>query len=177
MLIGLWAVFAWLPTWVQTIIQHSDGQKERGISMMLFASGGLFGGFISGWVSNYLGIKRTMVLCFAGAFIAAFLLFKLNSTLTFFSYAEMAFIALFFGISQGALNVYIPELFPTSVRSSATGFCFNIGRTFTATVVFFVGWLVNTLGGYGNALFIFSFVFLIGLIATFFAREKDLIQS
>jgi cyanate permease len=84
---------------------------------------------------------------------------------------------LFFGISQGALNFYIPELFPTAVRSSATGFCFNIGRTFTASVVFFVGWLVQALGGYGNALFIFSFIFLIGFIITMFAKEKDLIQS
>ncbi|MBC8047578.1 MAG: MFS transporter [Fimbriimonadaceae bacterium] len=177
MLIGLWAIFSWLPTWVQTIVTNSDGQKERGISMMLFAIGGLSGGFISGWVSNYLGMKKTMILCFAATFIMSFILFKLNTTLSVFSYLEMAVIAIFFGISQGALNVYIPELFPTSIRSSATGFCFNIGRVFTASVVFFVGWLVNVLGGYGNALFIFSFIFLIGLITTFFAREKDLIQQ
>lgn len=177
MLIGLWAVLAWLPTWVQSIIQNSDGQKERGISMMLFAFGGLTGGFISGWVSKALGIKKTMYLCFAATFILSFILFKLNTTLTIFSYFEIGLIALFFGISQGALNFYIPELFPTAVRSSATGFCFNIGRTFTASVVFFVGWLVQVLGGYGNALFIFSFVFLVGFIVTVFAREKDLIQS
>jgi MFS family permease len=177
MLVGLWAVFSWLPTWVQSTIQNSDGQEERGISMMLFAIGGLTGGFISGWVSNYLGIKKTMLLCFAGAFILCFLLFRLDKTLTLFSYLKMVFIALFFGISQGALNVYIPELFPTAIRSSATGFCFNIGRIFTASVVFFVGWLVTVLGGYGNALFVFSFVFLAGFIATFFAREKNMIKS
>ncbi|HKR04955.1 MAG TPA: MFS transporter [Bacteroidia bacterium] len=177
MLIGLWAVLAWLPTWVQSIIQNSDGQKERGVSMMLFAFGGLTGGFISGWVSKLLGIKKTMYVCFAATFILSFILFKLNTSLTIFSYFEMGFIALFFGISQGALNFYIPELFPTAVRSSATGFCFNIGRTFTASVVFFVGWLVHVLGGYGNALFIFSFIFLIGFTVTLFAREKDLIQA
>lgn len=176
MLIGLWAVFAWLPSWVQSIVSGSDGQKERGISMILFATGGLSGGFISGWVSNYLGLKRTMILCFAGAFIMSFILFKINTELSVFSYIEMGCIAVFFGISQGALNVYIPELFPAAVRSSATGFCFNIGRIFTASVVFFIGWLVITLGGYGNALFIFSFIFLIGLISTFFAKQKDLIK-
>jgi MFS family permease len=134
--------------------------------------GGLLGGFSSGWVCNAIGIKKTMVMCFAAVFILSFMLFKLTDTLTVFSYAEMAGIAIFFGMSQGALNVYIPELFPTSVRSSATGFCFNIGRTFTAIAVFFVGWLVQALGGYGNALFIFSFVFLIGLVTTFFAKKK-----
>lgn len=177
MLIGLWAVLAWLPTWVQSVIQNSDGQKERGISMMLFAFGGLTGGFISGWVSKLLGIKRTMYICFATAFILSFVLFKLTSTISVLCYLEIALIAIFFGISQGALNFYIPELFPTAVRSSATGFCFNIGRIFTASVVFFVGWLVHRMGGYGNALFIFSFVFLIGFIVTIFAREKNLIRK
>jgi MFS family permease len=176
MLIGLWAIFSWLPTWVQTLVSDS-GQEQRGMSMMVFAVGGLIGGFSSGWVCNAMGIKKTMIMCFAGVFILSFILFKLNTEITTLSFAGMAGIAVFFGMSQGALNVYIPELFPTDVRSSATGFCFNIGRTFTAAAVFFVGWLVQSLGGYGNALFIFSFIFLIGLIATLFAREKNLIET
>ena len=177
MLIGLWAIFLWLPTWVQTMVHDSDGQKERGLSMMLFAVGGLLGGFVSGWMCNLVGIKRALLVCFAAVFAFSFMLFKLNETFTVFSYLHMAGIAVFFGMSQGVLNVYIPELFPTSIRSSATGFCFNIGRTFTAAAVLFVGWMVTTLGGYGNALFIFSFIFLVGLIATLFAREKHLLKT
>ncbi len=176
MLIGLWAVFLWLPTWVQTIVQNSDGQKERGISMMLFAIGGLSGGFISGWVSNFMGMKKAMLICFGGCFVVSITLFNFNPTLTVLSYIEMALIALFFGISQGVLNAYIPALFPTHIRSAATGFCFNIGRIFTASAVFFVGWLVNFFGGYGNALTIFSFVFLLGFIVCVMVKEKKFIQ-
>jgi len=176
MLIGLWAVFLWLPTWVQTIVQNSDGQKERGISMMLFAIGGLSGGLISGWVSNLLGMKKAMLICFGACFLCSVLLFNFNPTLTILSYVEMGLIAVFFGISQGVLNAYIPALFPTHVRSAATGFCFNIGRIFTASAVFFVGWLVNSFGGYGNALTVFSFVFLPGFIACVLVKEKQFIQ-
>lgn len=176
MLIGLWAVFLWLPTWVQTIVQNSDGQKERGISMMLFAIGGLSGGFISGWVSNFMGMKKAMLICFGACFVCSMVLFNFNASLTVLSYIEMALIALFFGISQGVLNAYIPALFPVNIRSAATGFCFNIGRVFTASVVFFVGWLVNVLGGYGNALTIFSFVFLLGFIVCVMVKEKKFIQ-
>ena len=156
MLIGLWAVFAWLPTWVQTIVVDSDGQQERGISMMIFASGGLLGGFLSGWICNYFGIKKVMLWCFAGAFLISLILFKFTTSLTVFTYFCMAIIALCFGVSQGVLNGYIPDLFPTPIRSTSTGICFNISRLFTATVVFFVGWLVQSLNGYGNALFYFS---------------------
>ena len=59
-----------------------------------------------------------------------------------------------------------------AVCAAATGFCFNVGRLFTATAVFFVGALVSLLGGYGNTLFIFSFIFLIGLIATWATGKK-----
>ncbi|MBK8567120.1 MAG: MFS transporter [Saprospiraceae bacterium] len=177
MLIGLWAVFAWLPSWVQTLVTDGDGQKERGLSMMLFAIGGLSGGFVSGWVSSFFGVKKTMVTCFAATFILTFLLFNFNSTLSFITFVEIGLIALFFGLSQGVLNGYVPALFPTNVRSAATGFCFNVGRVFTASVVFFVGWLESAMGGLGNALISFSFVFLIGLVAAFFAKEKAMMDA
>jgi MFS family permease len=170
MLIGMWVIFEWLPSWVQSLAGSTDAQ--RGISMMLMGAGGLTGGFVSGWVVHAIGLRRTMLLCFAICFGMSFLLFKLNHAFDGLAYIELAVMAVFFGISQGALSVYIPELFPAVVGAAATGFCFNVGRLFTATAVFFAGALVTMLGGYGNALFIFSFIFLIGLLATWFAGKK-----
>jgi MFS family permease len=86
-------------------------------------------------------------------------------------YVEIGILAIFFGASQGVLSAFVPELFPDSIRATATGLCFNIGRLVTAFAVFFVGILVVTLGGYGNAIFTFSSVFVIGLVATFFSKE------
>jgi MFS family permease len=172
MLIGMWAIFSWLPTWVQSLSGLADAQHQRGMSMMLMGAGGLTGGFVSGWVVHSIGLRRTMLACFGICFGMSFLLFKLNHSFTGVAYAEIAILAVFFGISQGALSVYIPELFPAAVGAAATGFCFNVGRLFTATAVFFVGALVSWFGGYGNTLFIFSFIFLIGLLATWVAGKK-----
>ena len=172
MLIGMWAIFSWLPTWVQSLSGSADAQQQRGISMMLMGAGGLTGGFVSGWVVHAAGLRRTMIGCFTICFGMSFLLFKLNHSFGGLAYLELAVMAVFFGISQGALSVYIPELFPTAVGAAATGFCFNVGRLFTATAVFFVGALVTLFGGYGDTLFIFSFIFLIGLLATWFAGKK-----
>ena len=69
------------------------------------------------------------------------------------------------------LGLEVPDGFDIRDRAMATGFCFNIGRFFTASSVFFVGALVNTLGGYGPSLFAFSFVFLIGLLFIVFTRK------
>ena len=171
MLIGLWAIFLWLPTWIQTLIREGDGQAERGLSMMMLGMGGLTGGFLSGWLMNAVGIRRSLILCFAVSSLFAFILFRTNSTFSQVIYAEIAVLALFFGASQGVLSVYIPNLFPVDIRGTATGFCFNTGRIVTATAVLFVGLLVATLGGYGNALFIFSFVFFVGLVVTLFSAK------
>lgn len=175
MLVGLWAVFSWIPTWIQSLITVSDGNKERSLSMMIFGAGGLTGGFLSGWIVNAIGSRKSMFLCFTVCSLLSFLLFKTNHSFSPVIYVEISLMALFFGISQGVLSVYIPELFPTSIRSTATGFCFNIGRLFTATAVLFVGVLESFFGGYGNSLFIFSMVFVLGLIATILAGDKKLI--
>ena len=172
MLIGLWAIFSWLPTWVQSLITDHDAAKERGLSMMCMGMGGLTGGFFSGWLVNLLSIRRSMVICFAVCAGMSFILFKTNTTFSTAVYIEIIIMALFFGASQGVLSAYIPQLFSTGIKATATGFCFNIGRIFTATAVLFVGVLVSTLGGYGNSLFIFSLVFIIGLLVVLFVREK-----
>lgn len=172
MLIGLWAVFSWAPTWIQSITNDdAKAQELRGLTMIVLAVSGLVGSVISGWIANGIGLRKTMMMCFAGCFIMVFVVFKLNTSVSVITFIEMGVLAFFFGISQGALSVYIPHLFPTVVRASATGFCFNVGRLFTATVVFFIGALVGLLGGYGNAIFIFSCVFLVGFVVTFISKD------
>ena len=170
-LIGLWATFSWLPFWIQNLVSGTSGQKERGLAMMTMGGGGLLGGFISGWVVHALGLKRTLLICFGASFILAFILFRLTTTLSPGTYFQIAFITIFFGMSQGALSMYIPELFPVSLSATATGVCFNLGRIITGFAVFFIGSLVEMLGGYGNAIFYFDFVFLIGFIITLFNKQ------
>jgi MFS family permease len=170
-LIGLWATFSWLPFWIQNLVSGTTGQKERGLAMMTMGGGGLLGGFISGWVVHALGLKRTLLICFGASFVLAFILFRLTTTLSPGTYFQIAFITIFFGMSQGALSMYIPELFPVSLSATATGVCFNLGRIITGVAVFFIGSLVEILGGYGNAIFYFDFVFLIGFIITLFNKQ------
>lgn len=176
MLIGLWAIFSWLPTWVQSISIEADAQKERGLSMMLLGMGGLTGGFFSGWLVKAMGLRKGMILCFSVCSVLSFVLFKTNTSFSAMIYPQIAGLALFFGASQGILSSYIPHLFPTHVRATATGFCFNIGRLFTATAVLCVGVLVQALGGYGNAIFIFSLVFIPGLLVILFVKHKSSVQ-
>ncbi|MBA4853160.1 MFS transporter [Emticicia sp. BO119] len=173
-LIGLWGIFSWLPTWVQTLLPAGQtGQNERGNTMMLLGLGGIAGGILSGFLIQTLGNRKTLMLTFISLIVASCLLFLTNKTFTPVIYVETALLTLCFGISQGSLSSYIPELFPTIIRATATGFCFNVGRFFTATAVFFVGALVTVFGGFGNALLAFSSTFIVAFIMACFSKEKE----
>lgn len=171
-LIGLWGIFSWIPTWVQSLLPlGQNGQQERGITMMLLGSGGIVGGIFSGFLIKNIGVRKTLIMTFLGCASVSFVLFLTNKTFAPIVYFEMALLALLFGVSQGALSTYIPQLFPTVIRATATGFCFNIGRFFTATSVFFVGAMVTFFGGLSNALFTFSVAFLVALVGAYLSRE------
>lgn len=170
-LIGLWGIFSWLPTWAQTLLAAGqDGQTERGLIMVLLGAGGIIGGVFSGMLVNRFGKKSTLTATFGMCLIMCCVLFLTNSRFNNIIYVETAMLAFCFGISQGALSSYIPELFPVAVRATATGFCFNVGRFFTATAVFFIGSLVSVLGGFGNALLVFTIPFAVALMVM--ARSK-----
>jgi len=172
MLIGLWAIFSWLPTWVQTLVS-ADAQKQRGLSMMFLGVGGLSGGFFSGWLVKLLGQRKSMILCFSVCMILSLVLFKTNNQFSNIIFPEILVLAIFFGASQGVLSSYIPQLFPVSLRATATGFCFNIGRLVTGTAVLFIAVLESAFGGYGNAIFTFSLTFLIGLLVVLLSKKES----
>ena len=172
MLISLWAIFSWLPTWVQSLITDADAQKERATSMMLLGIGGLTGGFLSGWIVRAIGIHRSMTIGFATCAVLSFILFKSNTVFSPLIYLEIGVLSIFFGLNMGIMSSYIPQLFPTQIRATATGFSLNVGRIFTGLGVLFVGVLVTLMGGYGNALLIFSMIFICGLIVVLFVKPK-----
>lgn len=172
MLVGIWATFSWLPTWVQNLsVNNEEALQAGGTLVILLGSGGILGSVISGFLANSLGRKGALMLAFGGAFFASIILYLTNNEFSSIIYLETAFLALFFGISQAILSAYIPELFKAKIRSTATGVCFNLGRFATAAAVFFVGILVPILGGYGNSLLVFSFAYFVGFITVLFGEE------
>jgi MFS-type transporter involved in bile tolerance (Atg22 family) len=74
--------------------------------------------------------------------------------------------------------IYLPELFPTSLRSTGTSFCYNFGRLVAATAPFTVGQITKKLGGdiegFRTAGSWVSLVLLVGLaVLPFLPETKD----
>jgi MFS family permease len=77
----------------------------------------------------------------------------------------------------GVIIVYLPELYPTRLRTTGTGFCYNIARYITATGPLVLGKLTLLFGVLGYATPIrpaamsLALVYLLGLAVVPFAPE------
>jgi MFS family permease len=85
----------------------------------------------------------------------------------------------------GGFAIYLPELFPTRLRSTGTSFCYNVGRFIAASGPFTMGVLLQSLAkgattpeqkleAFRETCQWMSLIFLVGLVALFFLKEtKD----
>ena len=103
-----------------------------------FNWGGLIGTLLTIPIAKYAGRRAMYGLYFALASLAFFITFGLNWAphtrlgLLFFDGLTI------FGIF-GSFTFYLPELFPTRLRATGSGFCYNVGRIAAAGGALVVG--------------------------------------
>jgi MFS family permease len=77
----------------------------------------------------------------------------------------------------GGYAIYFPELFPTRLRGTGVGFCYNTVRYLTAVFPTLLGFMATSLANSGvnepfrKAAMLLSLVFLLGLVALIWAPE------
>src|SRR5262249_46247064 len=67
--------------------------------------------------------------------------------------------------------VYLPELYPTRIRATGAGFCFNAGRVVAAMGPFLTGFLVVQLRTFARAASSIALIYVLGMGVLVFARE------
>jgi hypothetical protein len=71
----------------------------------------------------------------------------------------------------GWFPLYLPELFPTRVRATGQGLCFNAGRIVAAAGALTSGQLVAHYGGYPQMGSVITLVYLAGFVLIMMAPE------
>jgi MFS family permease len=69
------------------------------------------------------------------------------------------------------MSAWLPELFPTRVRATATAFVFNAPRLISWTGPLISGWLIANFGGFSRAAVVIATVYILGLVAAPFLPE------
>lgn len=151
---------------------HSAAIKRAEMSgMFLNTVGGGLGLVLFGWISNLLGRKGAFIFYHAGGFVMAMVMFLVlirhNAPVPVLWVALPVFGFLTLGMHAG-YAVYFPELFPTRLRGTGTGFCFNAGRFGTAAAILLaaqMGWATEQ-----TALYLAP-LYAVGIVVTLAAKE------
>jgi MFS family permease len=155
--IGLWGIGFFAPELVGDVIKTSlqaKGLNEvqiasqsayyKGLNSIIFNIGAFVGMLAFAWLAQRTGRRFAFVVAFIGAFTATNLYFRM------FQSVDQLWMSGLMGFFQLALfagfAMYLPELFPTRLRSTGTSFCYNVGRFLAATGPFTLGLLQQKLG-------------------------------
>jgi hypothetical protein len=184
-LITWWSCNAFLPT-VATGLAR-DAATARGLdnaatlalveawklrATVMFNLGGLIGTLLTIPLARTIGRRPMFALYFAASAAGILTTYGVNwapeTRLMLFFFIGLPVFGIF-----GAFPYYLTELFPTRVRATGAGFCYNIGRLLAAVGPFVVG-AVAARGTAIETIFYVGFVPLIGLLlAPLFIETRD----
>jgi MFS family permease len=154
----------------------AQGLKEawKATATNAFNIGGLIGTLLTVPLAKMAGRKAMFGLYFAGSGLAILAAFGLDI-------APHTRLLMYFPIGLtvfgvfGSFTYYLPELYPTRLRATGAGFCYNAGRVFAAVGPFVVGGIASrgadALGSALQVLFWVGIVPLVGLLLVPFIVE------
>jgi MFS family permease len=145
------------------------------LGMFLVTTGGGLGLVSFGPICERMGRRGAFLLFHLGGLVSALVTFQLlaNSSLATLCVTLPIFGYLTLGMHAG-YAIYFPELFPTRLRGTGGGFCFNGGRLLAATILFVAAWMRGDWGlgmTLDTSVAILSLLFLLGLVFLLFAPE------
>jgi MFS family permease len=114
------------------------GEEWKALATNCFNLGGLVGTLLTVLVAKTLGRKPMYALYYVLAGAAVMITFgaPLSDHARLYAYFFVGLTV--FGVF-GSFTFYLPELFPTRLRSTGAGFCYNAGRVIAAGGPFLVG--------------------------------------
>jgi MFS family permease len=150
-LIGWWSCNAFIPVVASGLARTSavahglaPGATQALIenwkltATVTFNVGGLLGTLLTIPLAKHLGRRRMFALYFAASAAAILATFGLDMPSESRLYMFFLIGVPVFGVF-GAFPFYLPELFPTRLRATGAGFCYNIGRVLASIGPFVVG--------------------------------------
>jgi MFS family permease len=172
-MIGCWGGLTLLPSWIQQLVRASgatNGVSTISYAFMLMMVGAVLGYASLIWITDALGRRMSYFIfniCALASSLYLFWFVKDLPTLLWFMLIYGYFVIGGFG----TFAVYLPELFPTRVRATGQGFCWNAARSATAIGPLIAGWLVAEFGSLPAAAAAVAFAYVIGAVVIWFGPE------
>ncbi|HTV88092.1 MAG TPA: MFS transporter, partial [Stellaceae bacterium] len=176
-LLAIWTTNIWLPTILSLMVQKSGVANANAAApfvshgIMLWSLGGIAGYIAFGFLADLLGRRATIGLYSAGTIAAGLTLYLgLPAYYPWYPVVLPIFGFFVFGVFSG-FAVYLPELFPTHIRSTAVGFCTGSARIITSFGPLVAGLLVGLFGSFNKVTAVMTCFALFSIIAVLLGRE------
>jgi len=170
-LIVTWGIVLWIPLWADQMTGGSQ-PRVKAYSLLAISTGGALGAMVAPLVGKRGGRRPVYLGLCLSSFLTCTLLFKVFHaySLPFLAVAGLA--GFFTSSFYGWLPQYLPELFPTRVRATGQGVCYNFGRILTAVCAWKMGTLMAWFGNsYAHAGETVVYIYIIGTVAIWFLPE------
>ena len=168
-----WAFMYWFLQHLRKLpdlVSWDDGQVTRfatgAMVVVMFAS--IVGNFMAAWIARRLGYRKTISLMCLGYFLVMWSTYSTGR-----DHLELLWWYIPIGISQGLFGLftmYLPPLFPTLLRTTGAGFCYNIGRIAAGVAIVVFGFSAQV-DDYRLVLFYASYLFLPAALFSLFLSE------
>lgn len=170
-LIGTWGSVQWIPTWVHKMADATDPHAAA-TSLWFAAIGAMIGCFAGGLLARQFGRRWTYFALCLVSWIATTTLFRGFDHYNWMFAVMFGFVGLFTAAFYGWMPLYLPELFPTRMRATGQGVCYNFGRIFAAAGVLYQGKLVAAYdGSYPKAGATVVLIYFLGMLVIWFGPE------
>jgi MFS family permease len=177
--VGLWGIGFWSPELIREALSSLTKEardRYAALGTLLQDVGAFFGISAFTLVTARFGRRPTFVFFFILAMAATVMTFGLlrQPSDIFWMIPILGFcnLSIF-----GGYSIYLPELYPTRLRSTGVGFCYNVGRIVAALGPFTLVYLNSAYAhaGYQSpfriAAITLSSIYLVGIAAVAFAPE------
>jgi MFS family permease len=143
-LLGTWGSVQWIPAWASQI---ANDPTAAAWTQICLAAGASVGAFSMALLAEKLNRRRTYFLLMLGTLTICQIFFRapIQFGTTFLVLAF--FTTMLSGGFYGWLPLYLPELFPTRIRATGSGFAYNAGRIVAAGGTIGAGALTASFGG------------------------------
>ena len=176
-LLAIWTSNIWLPTILSFMVQKSGISGTAAVpfvshGMMLWSMGGIAGYICFGFIADAIGRRGTIALYSVGTIATGLTLYLgLEAFYPWYPVVLPAFGFFVFGTFSG-FAIYLPELFPTHIRSTAVGFCTGSARVITSFGPLVAGLMVGAFGGSFNRVTAVMTCFaVLSIVAVILGRE------
>jgi MFS family permease len=179
---GYWIITTFMPVYLQNILNVRIDQAP--VFVIWIGIGATIGYLAYGQLAERIGRRLSFALFFSGMAImvplfsyAATLMPLTNGTLQFttqnvLSLGSLAALLGFFTGYFSGFGAWYAELFPTSIRATASGFCFNFGRVGAIVGIKLVPLLIP-LVGFTVTLSLASLSYVLAALLVFTLQETQ----